>query len=116
MRVLITGGAGFIGSHLAAHFCRRGAEVRVLDDLRTGHHRNLDGLPAEFIEGSILDRPLLRRALEGVDYVFHLAALVSVPQSVREPHACVEVNVTGVLNVLEAAAGAKVRKLCFASS
>jgi UDP-glucose 4-epimerase len=116
MRVLITGGAGFIGSHLAAHFCQRGAEVRVLDDLRTGHRRNLAGLKVEFIEGSILDRTLLRRIMEGVDYVFHLAALVSVPLSVREPHLCVELNVTGLLNMLEAATEAKVKKLCFASS
>ena len=116
MRILITGGAGFIGSHLAAHFCQRAAEVRVLDDLRTGHRRNLAGLKVEFIEGSILDRTLVRRAVEGADYVFHLAAMVSVPLSVREPRACVELNVTGLLHVLEAAAEAKVKKLCFASS
>ncbi len=88
----------------------------MLDDLRTGHRRNLAGLKVDFIAGSILDRTLLRRALEGVDYVFHLAALVSVPQSVREPHLCVELNVTGLLRVLEAAAEANVKKLCFASS
>jgi UDP-glucose 4-epimerase len=116
MRVLITGGAGFIGSHLAAHFLEQGAQVRVLDNLLTGHRRNLAGREVEFLEGSILDRPLVRRAVEDVDYVFHLAALVSVPLSVRDPDACVEINVTGLLNVLEAAAGAKVKKFCFASS
>ncbi|HVU23071.1 MAG TPA: NAD-dependent epimerase/dehydratase family protein [Opitutus sp.] len=115
MKVLITGGAGFIGSHIA-ELLRNRAEVRVLDNLRTGHRRNLDGLPVEFIEGSILDRAALRAALAGVDYVFHLAALISVPESVEQPHACVELNVTGTLNVLEAAAAAGVRKLCFSSS
>lgn len=115
MTILITGGAGFIGSHLAERFEGR-ARVRVLDNLRTGHRRNLDGLEVEFIEGSILDRGALHAAMMGVDYVFHLAALVSVPESVRDPHACVELNVTGLLNVLDAAADAHVRKLCFASS
>lgn len=115
MKVLITGGAGFIGSHLAEHFCPR-AEVRVLDNLRTGHRRNLEGLPVEFVEGSILDRELVREAMREVDYVFHLAALVSVPESVHEPRACVDINVIGLLNVLAAAAEAGVRKLCFASS
>ena len=116
MRALITGGAGFIGSHLAAGLRARGWDVRVIDDLRTGHRRNLAGLEVEFTEGSILDAALVKRAMAGVDYVFHLAALVSVPESVREPRACVELNVLGLLNVLEAAAGAGVRKLCFASS
>lgn len=115
MKVLITGGAGFIGSHIAAHFQGK-ADVRVLDNLRTGHARNLAGLEVEFIEGSILDRELLSRAMIGVDYVFHLAALVSVPESVERPHECVSLNVTGLLNVLEAAATAGVRKLVFSSS
>ncbi len=115
MKVLITGGAGFIGSHLAEHLCPR-AEVRILDNLRTGHRTNLDGLPVEFIEGSIMDRGVVEAAMRGVDYVFHLAALVSVPESVHEPRACVEINVLGLLNVLEAAAKAGAKKLCFASS
>jgi len=115
MKVLITGGAGFIGSHLAAHFQRR-AEVRVLDNLRTGHAHNLAGLDVEFLHGSILDRELVARAVRGVDYVFHLAAFVSVPESVERPHECVALNVTGLLNVLEAAAAAGVRKLVFSSS
>ncbi len=115
MKILITGGAGFIGSHLAEHF-QGVARVRVLDNLRTGHRRNLAGLDVEFIEGSILDRATVERAVEGVDYVFHLAALVSVPESVERPHECVALNVTGLLNVLEASAAAGVRKLCFSSS
>jgi UDP-glucose 4-epimerase len=115
MRILITGGAGFIGSHLAEYFQGK-AEVRVLDNLRTGHRRNLAGLTVELIEGSITDPTVVRRAVEGVDYVFHLAALVSVPESVERPLECVELNVMGLLNVLEASARAGVRKLCFSSS
>ena len=115
MRVLITGGAGFIGSHLAEYFQGR-AEVRVLDNLRSGYRRNLDGLQAEFMEGSILDRPLLDRAMAGVDYVFHLAAMISVPESMMKPAECEEINSIGTLNVLEAAARAGVKKLCFSTS
>lgn len=115
MRVLITGGSGFIGSHLAEYFQRK-AHVRVLDNLRTGHRRNLAGLDVEFLEGSICNREIVRSAVEDVDYVFHLAAMVSVPESVERPHECVELNVTGLLNVLEASAAAGVRKLCFSSS
>lgn len=113
--VLITGGAGFIGSHLAARLQGR-ARVRILDNFRTGRRENLAGLDVESVEGSILDRPLLARVMTGVDRVFHLAALVSVPESVQNPDACVELNVTGLFNVLEAAAAANVKKLCFASS
>ena len=115
MRVLITGGAGFIGSHLAEHFHQR-ADVRVLDNLRTGYRGNLDGFDVEFIEGSILDRPLVETAVADVDYVFHLAAMISVPESMDKPAECVEINTIGTLNVLEAAAAADVKKLCFSSS
>lgn len=115
MRILITGGAGFIGSHLAEHFHQRAA-VRVLDNLRTGQQRNLAGLNVEFVQGSILDREVLRAAMQEVDHVFHLAAMVSVVESVRQPGACVELNAIGTLNVLEAAAAAGVKKLCFSSS
>jgi len=116
MRVLITGGGGFIGSHLAELLRGRGIAVRVLDNFRTGRRKNLAALDVELIAGSILDRAAVRAATQGVDWVFHLAALVSVPESVREPHECVALNVTGLLNVLEAAADAGVRKLCFSSS
>ncbi len=115
MRVLITGGAGFIGSHLAEHFQGK-AHVRVLDNLRTGFRENLGGLDVEFLEGSVCDRELVSQAVQGVDYVFHLAALVSVPESMEKPHECVDINVNGLLHVLEASAAAGVRKLCFASS
>lgn len=115
MNVLITGGAGFIGSHLATRL-QGEANVRVLDDLSTGRRQNLAGLCVELIEGSITDRAVVARAVQGVDVIFHLAAMVSVPESMQRPHACVESNVTGLLNVLSAAAEAKVRRLCFSSS
>ena len=115
MIVLITGGAGFIGSHLVEYF-RGKATVRVLDNLRTGSTRNLDGLGCEFSEGSITDRDAVRAAMAGVDYVFHLAAFVSVPESVEKPVECIEINSIGTLIVLEEAARAGVKKLCASSS
>lgn len=115
MKVLITGGSGFIGSHIAEHFQGK-AEVRVLDNLRSGHKRNLNGLDVEFIEGDILDHGLLTKAMKGVDYVFHLAAMISVPESMKQPVECVRLNAEGTLNVLGAAANAGVKKLCFSTS
>jgi len=115
MRVLVTGGSGFIGSHIVELFQGR-AEVRVLDNLRSGHRHNLAGLAHEFVEGSILDRALVRQAMQGVDYVFHLAALISVPESMQKPVECNEINTTGTLIVLEEAAAAKVKKLSLSSS
>jgi UDP-glucose 4-epimerase len=115
VKVLITGGSGFIGSHVVEHFQDR-AEVVVLDDLRTGHRKNLDGRKCRFVEGSILDRPLVDGVMDGVDYVIHLAALVSVPESMSLPGEAVNINVHGLLNVLESARSHRVKKLCFASS
>ena len=115
MRLLITGGAGFIGSHLVEHF-HDSAEVVVLDNLRSGHRRNLDGLDHRFIEGSVTDPAAVAEAVDGVDVVFHLAAMISVPESMERPRECVEINNLGLLHVLEAAARAKVRKIVLASS
>ena len=115
MRILITGGSGFIGSHLAESF-QGEAEVRVLDNLATGYEINLSRLDVDFRRGSILDDAALQGAMVGVDYVFHLAAMVSVPISVSEPLSCESVNGVGVVRVLEAAAQAGVRKVFFASS
>jgi UDP-glucose 4-epimerase len=115
MKILVTGGAGFIGSHIVEHF-QGSAEVRVLDNLRSGHLHNLAGLQHEFIQASILDREAMRRAMEGVDYVFHLAAMISVPESMQKPIECNEINTTGTLVVLEEAARAKVKKLVFSTS
>lgn len=116
MKILITGGAGFIGSHIAELYQEKAGEIRVLDNLRTGYRHNLDGLKHTFIEGSITDRELVKKAVDGVDYVFHLAALVSVPESMAKPGECVDINVHGLLNVLEEATAAGVKKLVFASS
>lgn len=115
MRILITGGAGFIGSHLARQYQGQ-AEVIILDNLRSGYLKNLAGVDHTFIHGSITDPDAVARAMQGVDLVFHLAALISVPESIEKPRECVEINVNGLLNVLDAAAHAGVRKLVLASS
>jgi len=115
MRVLITGGAGFIGRHICQHFQHR-AEVRVLDNLRGGFRSNLSGLECQLIVGSILDRDLVREAMRGVDFVFHLAAMVSVPESVQKPNECAEINAGGTAIVLEEAERARAKKLIFSSS
>ena len=88
----------------------------MLDNLRSGYRHNLNGFKHTFIEGSVTDPTLVEQAVRNVDYVFHLAALVSVPESMAKPAECVEINVSGLLNVLEAAANAGVKKLVLASS
>ncbi len=116
-RALVTGGAGFIGSHLAEALSQLGATVVVLDDLSGGSRENLDGFgPVEFIEGSILDKAVVARATRGCRYVFHQAALGSVPRSVEQPRLYNAVNTEGTLNVLEAAREAGVTRVMFAAS
>ena len=114
-KVLITGGAGFIGSHIA-DLASRHANVRILDNFRSGFRANLQGIPHELIEGSIEDEVILSEAMSGIDYVFHLAAMISVPESMLNPAECVTVNTLGTLNVLEAAAKAGVKKLVLSST
>jgi len=114
-RVLITGGAGFIGSHLVRHFAGQ-AQVTVLDDLRSGYAHNLDGVACRFVRGSILDDASLREAMAGAEEVYHLAAMISVPESVAKPAECAELNTEGTRRVLAAAVAAGARKVVLASS
>ncbi|MFT4176285.1 MAG: NAD-dependent epimerase/dehydratase family protein [Luteolibacter sp.] len=116
MKVFITGGAGFIGSHLVEALQKRAEKLVVLDDLSSGYRKNLDGLECEFVEGSITDRELVRRSMTDCDIVFHLAAEVSVAKSIHNPLECLNRNGTGLLNVLETAKELEVRKVIFASS
>jgi UDP-glucose 4-epimerase len=116
-RVLITGGAGFIGSHLAEVLFALGASVVVLDDLSGGSRANVAGFPSvELVVGSILDAGLVARCSAGCRFVFHQAALGSVPASVEKPRLFNDVNTTGTLNVLEAARAAGVGRVMFAAS
>lgn len=115
---LVTGGAGFIGSHIATALVKRGDRVRVLDNLMTGKRENLAHIAGEveFIEGDIRDFDTTRRVMEDVNVVFHEAAIPSVPRSVKEPQLNHDVNVNGTFNVLMAARDAAVRRVVFAAS
>jgi len=151
-KTVVTGGAGFIGSHLAQELAKRGYQVTILDDLSTGKIENIrplinsschsEGLAealskakgqrpknltqdklreqsrgnVQFVQGSITDLPLLQKVLQNIDYVFHLAAIPSVPRSIENPLASHSVNTTGTLNVLLAAKENKVKKVIYASS
>jgi nucleoside-diphosphate-sugar epimerase len=114
---LVTGGAGFIGSHLSEELVRRGHRVRVADSLITGKRANLAHLPdVEFLEGDLADLAFARRAVAGIDYVLHQAAIPSVPRSVSDPIASNNANIVATLNVLVAAREAGVKRLVFAGS
>src|SRR5580765_6647967 len=114
---LVTGGAGFIGSHLAEEIARRGHAVRVADSLITGKRSNLDHVPGvEFLEGDLADLPVAQRAVQGVEYVLHQAAIPSVPRSVKDPIASNRANVDATLNVLVASREAGVKRVVFAGS
>lgn len=114
---LITGGAGFIGCNLARELLARGESVRILDNFSTGHRHNLEELDgAEVTEGDITNPETCARACEGVDFVFHQAALPSVPRSIKDPAATHDACATGTLNLLRAAERAKVRRLIYAGS
>jgi UDP-glucose 4-epimerase len=115
---LVTGGAGFIGSHLAHALAERGAKVRVLDNLSTGHRQNVARLSGrvEFIEGDLVSRKDVERAIDGADVVFHQAALASVPRSVESPLDTNAACVTGTVNLLDVARQAGVRRVVFGGS
>jgi nucleoside-diphosphate-sugar epimerase len=116
-RWLITGGAGFIGSHLAAHLRKRGEHVVVLDNFVTGTRDNLRyARPNRLVRGDIRNPAAARRALKGIDYVLHQAALRSVPRSLEDPSASNDVNVSGTLNLLLEAVRARVKRFVYASS
>jgi len=117
-RALVTGGAGFIGSHVVQHLVEDGWHVRVLDNLSTGTESNLSEVAdcVELLRGDIRDQNDVRRACESVDVVFHLAAYISVPGSVAEPETADDVNIRGTLNMLLCAREAKVRRVVFSSS
>jgi nucleoside-diphosphate-sugar epimerase len=114
---LVTGGAGFIGSHLARRLGAEGHAVRVLDNLSTGSRANLDGASGvELVEGDIRDADTCRRAIRDIAVVFHVAALPSVPRSIADPWASHDHNVNGTMRVLEAARAAGVRRVVYSSS
>ena len=115
---LVTGGAGFIGSHIAAALVERGARVRIIDDLSTGHRENVAeiGGDIDFIHASLTDSEALRRALQDVELVFHEAAIPSVPRSVAAPKETHEASVNATFSLLLAARDQKVRRLVYAAS
>lgn len=114
---LVTGGAGFIGSHMVEALRRRGDRVRVADDLSTGHRRNLAHIDeVEFLEGDLADAAFARRAVDGVDYVLHQAAIPSVPRSVEDPLTSNRANIDATLAVLVAARDAGVKRVVYAGS
>ena len=115
MKILITGGAGFIGSNIVEHF-HETDDVVVLDNLRSGFERNLAGFRTTFVRGSVTDNVAVENAARGADYIFHLAAMVSVPESVENPRETVDINVHGTLNVLDAAKIHGVKKVVISSS
>jgi UDP-glucose 4-epimerase len=123
MRYLVTGGAGFIGSHLVRKLLEQGDSVRVLDNFSTGKRENLEDLVRQFdgdrfevIEGDLRDPGRVEDAVRGVEVIFHEAAFVSVPQSMEEPQTCFDVNITGTSKLLDAARAAGVRRAVLASS
>jgi nucleoside-diphosphate-sugar epimerase len=114
---LVTGGAGFIGSHLSEELVRRGHTVRVADSLITGKRSNLDHVPGvQFLEGDLADAGFAKKAVDGIEYVLHQAAIPSVPRSVKDPITSNRANVDATVNVLVAARDAGVKRLVFAGS
>jgi len=116
MKYLVTGGAGFIGSHITHALLKQNADVRILDNFSSGNRENLKGLDVEIIEGDLRDTSCVTEAVHDVNIIFHEAAFVSVPESMDKPQECFDVNVTGTSVLLEAARKAGVRRVVVASS
>ena len=123
MKYLVTGGAGFIGSHIVHTLLEQGASVRMLDNFSTGKRENIEGLISQFngnqlevFEGDLRDAPRVEEAVRGIEHIFHEAAFVSVPQSMEEPQTCFDVNITGTSLLFDAARRAGVRRAVVASS
>lgn len=114
-KILVTGGAGFIGSHIVERYQGK-ADIRILDNFRSGNIHNLDGFQYELIRGDITNREDVKKAVEGVDYIFHLAAMISVPESMTEIVECNRINSLGMITVLEEAAKAGCKKLVLSTS
>jgi nucleoside-diphosphate-sugar epimerase len=117
-KILVTGGAGFIGSHLVEELINRGNKVRVLDNLSSGSKANLlsISLSVDLVVGDIRDKEIVNSSMKDIDYVFHLAGLASVPMSQEDPELCLDINGHGTLNVLKAASDHKVKRLVYAST
>lgn len=115
-KALVTGGAGFIGSNLVRLLVEQGFSVRVLDNLSTGYHKNIENLPVEFVQGDIRDANLVKDAVEGVDLIFHLAAHIGNVKSLEYPQEDAQVNVLGAVNLLEAARRAGIQRIVYSSS
>ena len=116
MKYLITGGAGFIGSHIVRGLLAQGADVRVLDNFSSGKRENLHGLEVEVLEGDLRDASTIAQAVHGVNIIFHEAAFVSVPESMEKPQECFDVNITGTSILFDAARKAGVQRVVIASS
>ena len=116
MKALVTGGAGFLGSHIVEKLCSLGHEVIVIDDLSTGDKRNIEELPAQLYVGTIEDFEFVNHLMPNVDCIFHLAAMVSVARTTDEPEKAVSVNTQGTINVLKSLAKNGAVKIVFFSS
>ncbi len=116
VKILVTGGAGFIGSHIAEYYARNGHSVVILDTLRSGTHDNITGFSHKFIQASVTDQSAVITAMKDCTYVFHMAAMTSVPESFHSPDECENINVIGTINILQAALTTGVKKVIIASS
>jgi len=117
IKVVITGGAGFIGSHIAEYWHSQKAEIHIIDNLRSGYLKNIEHLDeVTFHNTSITERKAVFEIMKGADYIHHLAAMISVPESIQNPIECIKINTEGLINILDAAVENKVKKIVHSSS